>query len=156
MTSNDQARIEPLILGVKAAEAAKAAAEAARVEGLMKTPLWMHGARCGVTVFLILWGTSYLSSFLHRRADKLREDELNKIKDDEVSCHAGHQALHLPRRSVSPIYRMRSSSLDQLCHINKCIPLSKDVSDLSIHATCWHGPQGRVIDALLLQRFLLL
>lgn len=71
--------------GVKAAEAAKAAAEAARVEALMKTPLWMHGLRCGVTVVAILWATNYVSTLLHKRADKLREDEANKIRDDEVS-----------------------------------------------------------------------
>ena len=42
--------------GANAAEAAKNAAANARVEALMKTPLYMHSLKCAATVALILWG----------------------------------------------------------------------------------------------------
>lgn len=62
--------------GVKAAEAAKAAEEAARVEHLMKTPLTIHALRCGAIVVLAIWGANFISQIFHKKADELEQDEV--------------------------------------------------------------------------------
>ena len=61
---------------MKAAEAARAAAESARIDALMSTPLWIHAIKCVATVALALWGSMLISQLFHKKADELVHKEV--------------------------------------------------------------------------------
>lgn len=67
-----------LTTALKAAEAAKAAA-AARSESILKMPLWQHTFKCLLLVAIVSWIAAYLSSLLHREADRVEAGEVSLL-----------------------------------------------------------------------------